>query len=558
MQSHHVSDILYCCLQGSCKSIRGLDIAKGHLEDSIKKLNGLKQLAINVRNLKEGVDQVNYEMVASDLASAVDILATFAQYHQVPKLTELRREVEVSRQNLRESIARDMDNLLDKITPDDLSYEFGRSARPEVNLSAPGTSGSQDASGPPAFGEAVMILRPDKIATLRAAAVCIDAIGPVFRKEILSAYFRKQMQAYSKLFDAQTGTGVLNGKDLARTMDGVPHRFKWFFKAVSNLETRDKAWVPGNWRLMHRFAVEFCQKTRKDLQKILQSFASQAEIQGEWIFVAMEKTQQFEKTLDSKYYFDPSAQQSSSALPGMEPEEAFDMDAPLYNKNGELVDPTTAEGIRLKYKRKQEWEESKAHRQAKLAEQAHHREYIANLVGLDYAAASTSKIYKDRDAILVDEISALPKFINEDGSGIISSVFKDYMHIYAKLEGKHMQTVVEEDKLDDETSTGSSVGLVATVSLLMTSSKLVKQVCNLFVLRLALILFSSLRILHDFSFLSLPADQQFRAALYSYRPRTDSPPRVQPSQAGAEGVLHQAQGQTPQVLATWIWCHLLR
>ena len=82
-------------------------------------------------------------------------------------------------------------------------------------------------------------------------------------------------------------------------IDRVEERFQWLKKALVDFEERLGPMFPSDWEMSERIAVEFCQITRKDLEKAM--FKRQREIDTKLLLHGVQKTYNFEALLSRRY-----------------------------------------------------------------------------------------------------------------------------------------------------------------------------------------------------------------------------------------------------------------
>jgi vacuolar protein sorting-associated protein 53 len=473
-----------------CKDIKQLDVAKRHLTNTILTLARLKTLTSAVQQLQGHAGRRSYEEAAPLLEAAIQLFTHFADYAKVPKVSELAGAVESVRGELREMITEDFDILLDTATPSDMSFQDAQRASaaaaagngmPEERVLSldelKGGGGGRDEDGGP------RVLSEDNIQTLRAACECVDALGPTVRKSVLKSFNRKQLKNYTRIF--------ARGTDAGDSLDGIDKRYAWFRKSVGLIEDKYGRILPKRWRVLHRLSIEFCEATRTDVERILQQFDPPSSAPPEILLRALLKSIAFEKEMSKKFESDLAKDGGGDGGSGGsgggggaggeedEPDEVWDENAPLYNDKGELVDPTCAEGIRLKYRRKNEFKERQAKELERKAARAEQRRVIASLAGVDTrdaaAASASGKPVGIGRATLDDEIASLPK-IAAPGEGMISSVFKPYMTSYVKFERTNIDNAVSATAAEDAGNKTDSAA--AHASVLRSATQLFAQARN--------------------------------------------------------------------------------
>lgn len=463
-------------VQDICKDIRQLDIAKRHLTNTILTLARLKTLTSAVQQLQGHIGRRSYEEAAPLLEASIQLFTHFADYARVPKIAELAGAVEAVRGELREMITEDFDILMDSATPMDLSFQDSKlsSSNEEKvltfdELKSGNLGNNEDENGP-------RVLSDDNVQTLRAACECVDALGPTIRKSLLKSFNRKQLKGYLRIF--------MKESDIGNSLDGLDKRYAWFRKSLGLIEDKYGRILPKRWRVLHRLSIEFCEITRTDVDRILGQFDPPSSAPPEVLLRALLKTIAFEKEMSKRFESDLSGSGSSNASSSSAPtwgtttedeEEVWDDSAPLYNDKGELVDPTTAEGIRLKYKRKKEFEERKLKEGERKAARAEQRRVIASLAGVDTKDAASGKPVGVGRATLDEEIAALPK-LAAPGEGMISAAFKPYMTSYVKFERNNIDNAVSATAAEDASNKTDSAA--AHASVLRSATQLFAQARN--------------------------------------------------------------------------------
>ena len=388
-----------------------------------------------------------------------------------------------------EAISEDFDILVDCAAPESLAVmeaegaaEGGRYKIEKIKLdTAPAATGEEGGSGTPLGPRA---LTEDNIQTLYAACEVVDALGPTVRRSIIKAFIRKQMKPYSNVFH--------RGSQYGDSLDGVEKRFAWFRRALRDVEARYGRILPAHWRVLHRLCIEFCEATRVEIDRVLNQYDPPSSAPADALLRALMKTLAFEKEMTKR--FEKGAGGTDGAggdgptpaelarmmdggdAPGSGP--AYDESAPLYNAKGELVDPASAEGIRLKYRRKKEWEERSAADATRAAQRQEKRQWWASLAGgggPGGPGGGSSAVVRE------DDSAALPK-LSEPGKGIISEVFAPYMGAYVKFERATIDAAVASSSAEDFGPGGVPIAHTASAagssSILRSSTQLFFQSRN--------------------------------------------------------------------------------
>jgi hypothetical protein len=461
-------------VQDICKDIKQLDVAKRHLTNSILTLARLKTLTEAVGQLQVHTAAKSYDEAAPVLEAAIHVFTFFADYSRVPKVAELAREVESVRGELSEMIRQDFEDLIEAVTPQDMSFQEGGGRDAEKVLSLTELHSKDESSSSRSLTEGQTL-------TLSAACECIDSLGPKERKNILRSFNGKQLKSYKWIFRPNSQFGD--------ALESIDKRYAWFRRSLSLIEDKFGRVLPKRWRVAHRLCVEYCEATRTDVERILNQFDPPSSAPPELLLRALLKTIAFEKEMSKRFESGDLKVESSGPSAGQgafndedDEEEVWDESAPLYNDKGELVDPSCAEGIKLKYKRKKEFEERKAKRVEKKAQRAEQRKVIAKLAGVEESGRgrvsnennAPSGIGSVGRASITEEIAALPK-IATPGEGIISAAFKPYMASYVKYERQKIDSAVQASVEEDAKS--SSAG-GAFASVLRSATQLFAQSSN--------------------------------------------------------------------------------
>ena len=287
----------------------------------------------------------------------------------------------------------DFDILLDVVTP--ASSEAmgegggggGEAAVKVLKLTAAGDLDESGGKGGGGGGGESRELSDDNVATLRAACDVVDALGPKERRTLLKSFTRKQLKPYAAIFRRGGPEGW------GDTLEGMEKRFAWFRRALKAVDSRYGAVMPPHWRVLHRMCAEFCEATRNDLDRILGQYDPPTSAPAVSLLIALSATQRFEREMAKK--FDGGGGGGDSGAAPSPPKAAdagddegeLDDSAPLFNAKGQLVDASTAEGVRLKYARRKEHEKRVLESRARGAQRDERRRWLATLAGTDAGAA---------------------------------------------------------------------------------------------------------------------------------------------------------------------------
>ncbi|CAE7315127.1 VPS53 [Symbiodinium sp. KB8] len=425
-------------VQDICRDIKALDVAKRHLTNTIETLNRVQMLVTSVYRLEAYVEVHEYTDAGRLLEAVQQLFKLFAPYKEVPSMRNLMERVDTVKVELQHLIEEEFEDLTDA------------GAGEAASLADPEES---EASGAVATS----------LETLRHACGVIDALGGKVLERLIGRLCRKQLnKPYERTF---------GGADAA-SLDAVERRYAWFRRQLRDVEARFGRVLPRHWSLPHRLAVAFADKVRADIGgKVLSAFDPPDSAPAEALVRALNKTLQWEKEMTRRFekegtiVGEAAEGQAASAGAGAAAGPAeFDESAPLVNEAGEVVDPTSAEGIRLKYKRRQEWKAAAQAREAAEAAKSSKAAWLSSLAG------------GAGDVAEAESLPALPTLMRR-----ISDVFDPYMGAYVALERGSLDAIV---MAAGEEARGVGEGAAAGTShagsrdVLMSSAKLFLQIKN--------------------------------------------------------------------------------
>ena len=450
-------------VQDICRDIKALDVAKKHLTTTIETLNRLQMLVTSVHRLEQYVEAHEYIDAGRLLEAVQQLFKLFAEYHGVPTMRNLMERVDAVKVELQQLIEDDFDELT------------------EAGAGEAHSLGDSDSDGGDTGHSAAVAT---SLETLKHACAVIDALGGRLLERLIARFCRKQLnRPYERTFGGQD----------ACNLEAVERRYAWFRRTLRDIEARFGRVLPEHWCLPHRLTVAFADKARADIAgRILAEFDPPSSAPAELLVRALNKTLQFEKEMQKRFEKEGSvakggadgaagggsdAQHGGSAAGGNE--EAFDESAPLINEDGDVVDPSTAEGIRLKYRRRKEWEaqqqEKASNKQAKHSKDS----------WLHSLADGKGAHQAPTDGQDGKEMPELPGLLRR-----ISDAFDPYMGAYIRLERDSLEMIVGDAKVEVQSALqtdeeGVEGGAAATGphaigdrDVLASSSKLFQQIKN--------------------------------------------------------------------------------
>ncbi len=445
-------------MQDICRDIKALDVAKKHLTTTIETLNRLQMLVTSVHRLEQYVEAHEYIDAGRLLEAVQQLFKLFSEYHGVPTMRDLMERVDAVKLELQQLIEDDFDELTEAGAGEAHSLEDG-------------DSDSQEQSAAVATS----------LETLRHACAVIDALGGRLLERLIARFCRKQLnRPYERTF---------GGPD-ACNLEAVERRYAWFRRTLRDIEARFGRVLPEHWCLPHRLTVAFADSTRADIAgRILCEFDPPSSAPAELLVRALNKTLQFEKEMQKRFEKEGSVakggadQASGGGSDGQHGggaaggQEVFDESAPLINEDGEVVDPSSAEGIRLKYRKRKEWEQQQAEKKAASKAQSSKASWLQSLAGGKQRGEGS-----DSGEEGAKQLPQLPSLVRR-----ISDAFDPYMGAYVRLERESLEMIVGDAKMevqsalqhpDEEGAAAAVPHSVGERDVLASSSKLFQQVKN--------------------------------------------------------------------------------
>ncbi|CEG46053.1 vacuolar protein sorting-associated protein 53 [Plasmopara halstedii] len=341
-------------VQEICRDIKQLDYAKHHLQTTLTALKRLHMLVNAVDQLEYMSSQRNYREAATLLEAVNQLYTHFDGYTNVSKIVELHKTVRTLQEELGEQIFADF-----------------RSIGPMECLEENFTSHEE---------------RQAVFANLSAACAVVNALGKGTREKLIQLFCGEQLMSYEKLYG---NGGECSGLQHAET------RYMWFYNLLTAIEDRVNAVFPIHWRMAQRLCIYFCEITRNHL---LAQIGAQTpeELDVTLLLKCLQRTLMFER--DAAHRFEGPADNKDSE--GIE-----------LNKNGEVIDPHSAEGIKVKYRREKQ-------------------EVMRKALEEDMMKNGTLSNHNTEE---------LPTI-----RGLVSRSFDPFMTVYVSLERKNMAQMINE------------------------------------------------------------------------------------------------------------------
>ncbi|KAF0695311.1 Aste57867_13870 [Aphanomyces stellatus] len=345
-------------VQEICRDIKQLDYAKRHLQTTITALKRLHMLVTAVDQLEYMASQRLYKEAASLLEAVNSLFTHFEGFAKVGKIMELQRTVNAIRADLEKQIFGDFQVIGPLATLDSIAKDEAEMKHMFANLST--------------------------------ACLIVSALGKDTRKKLVHAFCADQLAPYEKEFGTKGGaSGSLANMDA---------RFAWFFQLVSAIEGRMEAIFPTHWQMGRRLCIYFCERTRVHLLNQLGAVSSD-ELDVTSLLKALQKALLFEREIVQRYEGDLSDDKAE------------------LNDKGQVIDPTSAEGIKRRLLRQKRLAEQKA-----IADELKKKSKLEGEMGVAITAEET-----------------LPSL-----HGMLSKTFDPYMTAYVALERKNMETMLHE------------------------------------------------------------------------------------------------------------------
>ncbi|KAM7543155.1 hypothetical protein Aperf_G00000009084 [Anoplocephala perfoliata] len=106
------------------------------------------------------------------------------------------------------------------------------------------------------------------------------------KMEIIDWFVAQQLAEYRELYEPSQAIAWL---------DKIDHRYAWLRTNITPLERKIRTLFPQEWLVLERLIVEFCRKTRADLEVVMQR--RRAEMTHNLLIFAMQRTIAFENSL---------------------------------------------------------------------------------------------------------------------------------------------------------------------------------------------------------------------------------------------------------------------
>ncbi|KAG8486594.1 hypothetical protein CXB51_019957 [Gossypium anomalum] len=235
-------------VQEICRDIKKLDFAKKHITTTITALHRLTMLVSAVEQLQIMASKRQYKEAAAQLEAVNQLCSHFEAYRDIPKITELREKFKSIKQILKSHVFSDFSSL-----------GTGKESE-ETNL----------------------------LQHLSDACLVVDALEPSVREELVNNFCSRELTSYEQIFE---------GAELAK-LDKTERRYAWIKR---RMRTNEEIWkiFPTSWLVPYRLCIQFCKKTRKQLEGILDNMKEKPDVAT--LLMALQRTLEFEDELAEKF-----------------------------------------------------------------------------------------------------------------------------------------------------------------------------------------------------------------------------------------------------------------
>ncbi|XP_039030080.1 vacuolar protein sorting-associated protein 53 A-like isoform X2 [Hibiscus syriacus] len=235
-------------VQEICRDIKKLDFAKKHITTTITALHRLTMLVSAVEQLQIMASKRQYKEAAAQLEAVNQLCSHFEAYRDIPKITELREKIKNIKQILKSHVFSDFSSL-----------GTGKESE-ETNL----------------------------LQHLSDACLVVDALEPSVREELVNNFCSRELTSYEQIFE---------GAELAK-LDKTERRYTWIKR---RMRTNEEIWkiFPTSWLVPYRLCIQFCKKTRKQLEGILDNMKEKPDVAT--LLMALQRTIEFEDELAEKF-----------------------------------------------------------------------------------------------------------------------------------------------------------------------------------------------------------------------------------------------------------------
>ena len=239
--------------------IKRLDGTKRNLTLSMTALKRLQMLTTAYEQLRGLSKSRQYRDCAQLLQAVIQLMAHFKSYRSIDQIATLSRNVAEVQRELLEQVCEDFDLCFAK---GDVAHRRGM---------------------------------------LAEACLVMDALGENARSRLISWYCKTQLREYRQVF---------RGNDEAGSLDNISRRYSWFKRVLKTYDDEHAAIFPSSWKVNEMLANAFCETTRDDFKSILSRSMRREDGQTLDVNVllsCLQETLDFEQSLERRFATDSRA-----------------------------------------------------------------------------------------------------------------------------------------------------------------------------------------------------------------------------------------------------------
>ncbi|KAF2836277.1 vacuolar protein sorting-associated protein-like protein 53 [Patellaria atrata CBS 101060] len=228
--------------------IKRLDGTKRNLTLSMTALKRLQMLTTAYEQLRGLSKSRQYRECAQLLQAVIQLVAHFKSYRSIDQIATLSRNVADLQRELLEQVCEDFE----------VTFAKGEVTQKKGML-----------------GEACLVM---------------DALGEHARNRLITWYCNTQLREYRQVF---------RGNDEAGSLDNISRRYSWFNRMLKTYDTEHAAIFPAHWRTNEMLANSFCEGTREDFKAILQR--SRQTLDVNLLLSCLQETLNFEHSVERRF-----------------------------------------------------------------------------------------------------------------------------------------------------------------------------------------------------------------------------------------------------------------
>ncbi|KAI3385999.1 hypothetical protein SNEBB_009319 [Seison nebaliae] len=241
------------------KGIKQLDLAKQNITQSITILNQLHILVDGAENLRVLCREKKYDEAAPLIQGVVQVMKEFQTFRQtISSIDELCLTVENIRTDLSEQIIEEFERLT------------------LMHMSKNNISNTQGS---------------ERFQLLKNAARIADCLDDNVKLRIITTFIKHRLEEYSILF--------ADNQECA-WLDSMEKRYSWMKKNLNDFDESCISQIfPPHWDMSECVAVQFCNETREQFERLLKERATEISIDS--LVSCVKKTNHFEQLLNSRF-----------------------------------------------------------------------------------------------------------------------------------------------------------------------------------------------------------------------------------------------------------------